>query len=166
MNLGKTAVLLQICQGRKKFSSAFLIMTGVDTTVRKEKTLLAPAQSSARVMPQLFIPSVHSQLLFPAMKEEEFCPSPSHSHLGISSSGMASLSKQPPSSFHGQHRDPASAAGIQGIFGGCWTGQGSAGRASGGCSDPAGAAETHGEGSKDAMVKHWAELSRRAAVFC
>lgn len=27
--------------------------------------------SSSRVMPQLFIPSVHSQLLFPAMKKEK-----------------------------------------------------------------------------------------------
>lgn len=65
-----------------------------------ERTLLAPAQSSARVIPQLFVPSVHSQLLFPAMKEGEFCPSPSHSDLGISSSGMASLSNnQPPLSL-------------------------------------------------------------------
>lgn len=80
-------------------------MIGLDTAVSqtltipfrkvgKEKTLLAPAKSSALVMPQLFIPSVHFQLLFPAMKEGEFCPSPSHSDLGISSSGMASLSKQ------------------------------------------------------------------------
>lgn len=115
-------------------------------------------------MPQLFIPSVHSQLLFPAMKEEELCPSPSYSNLGDFQLRDDISEQRPPSSL------PWAAQGASKCY---WdfseylvaVGQGRAGPVRAALMEQV-QLEAHGESSKDAVVKDWAELSRKEAVFC
>lgn len=152
-----------------------LMMTGVDTAVSQRpltnpNNFLVESQegkdpsctSSANCMCDAS--ALHSLCSSPTSlpsNEGEFYPSPSHSDLRISSSRMASLGKQPPSSL------PWVGQGARQC---CWNSSEYLMAVWEDGAGPAGAALMEQvqveEGTNGAMIKRRAELSWKKAVFC